>query len=255
MNFPDLKKDDVLVLVSQDPGYNDYERTAYYLSKISEEEQQQYRKFYFDKDRRLYLLSHALLRMAIAHYCDCSVHEISFGKNKYGKPFLLNDSQLRFNLSHSNKATAIALHKNHDLTLGIDIECHNKNEDIIDLAFHYFSQDECSLLKQYPIEEQLNVFFKLWSLKESYIKSIGKGLSIDLDSFSFSSLEKGITVEHCNADEQQKHWRFFQSPIYKEYMMALAIRSENTIVNDMNVLTFEYLSSHNIINKNMKYCF
>lgn len=255
MDFPDLGQDDVLVFVSQDLGYNDYERTSHYLSKISDEEQQQYRKFYFDKDRRLYLLSHALLRMCLAHYCGCSEHELTFGKNKYGKPYLLNDVQLKFNLSHSKKATAIAIHKNHNLSLGIDIECFNKSEDIIDLAFHYFSESECTMLKQYPAEQQLHVFFKLWSLKESYIKAIGKGLSIDLDSFSFSSLEKDIAIDHCNGDEQLKYWRFFQSPIYQEYMLALAIRCEKNIVQDMNVHTYEYLSNHSLVSKNIKYCF
>lgn len=62
-----------------------------------------------------------------------------------------------------------------------------------------FTEDEWSQIR-YPGSDQktqLSVFFRLWCLKESYIKAEGTGLGIDLQSLSFklntSDLSKDVT--------------------------------------------------------------
>ena len=55
----------------------------------------------------------------------------------------------------------------------------------LSIASNFFSRKECSDLFNLPNKEQRDYFFRLWVLKESFIKAEGKGLSIPLDSFSF----------------------------------------------------------------------
>ncbi|MEW9502394.1 4'-phosphopantetheinyl transferase superfamily protein [Jeotgalibacillus marinus] len=40
----------------------------------------------------------------------------------------------------------------------------------------------------------MKLFYQLWCTKESYIKSVGKGLYIPLDSFSIQILDDHITI-------------------------------------------------------------
>ena len=253
MSLPALNKNDVNVFLLKDGGARDLALEAFYYDSITVEEKRKYHKFHFDKDKRLYLLSHAMLRLLLSHYIGCSSHDISFAYNAYGKPYLLDYPEISFNLSHSRQAIALVLNQGNNLYLGIDVESHQRQGKVIDLALNFFSPKECKLLTKYPIDIQDKIFFKFWTLKESYIKAIGKGLSIDLNSFAFSSLEKNIDIIHCDSEEEKKYWQFYQSEIYQDYFLALAIRSSQDMVNKLNIQTFEYLPTVNCIEKPMTY--
>jgi len=253
MSLPALKKNDVNVFLLKDGDVKDSALEAYCYDNISAQEKHKYHKFHFDKDKRLYLLSHAMLRLLLSQYIGCPSLAITFAYNSYGKPYLTDYPEISFNLSHSRLAVALILNQGNNLCLGIDVEAHQRQEKVIDLAFNFFSPEECKLLTKYPEEIRDKIFFKFWTLKESYIKAIGKGLSIDLNSFAFSSLEHNIDIIHCNSEEEKKHWQFYQSEVYQEYFLALAIRSSQDMINKLNIQTFEYLPTANYIEKPMTY--
>jgi 4'-phosphopantetheinyl transferase len=100
----------------------------------------------------------------------------------FGKPFLTGGPE--FNLSHSGDLLLLGVAASG--RLGVDIEVVRPMEDIEDLAARHFSEDEVRALLSYPPQERLRAFFRGWTRKEAFIKGLGRGLSVALDSFSVS---------------------------------------------------------------------
>lgn len=106
---------------------------------------------------------------------------IEIVRNAYGKPFLKDHDNLHFNVSHSGHWIVCAV--SHE-PVGIDVE---KIEAIdMDIAKRYFHKTEFNSLLSCDPSVRLSRFFDLWTLKESYIKAVGKGLHLPLDSFALA---------------------------------------------------------------------
>ncbi len=72
------------------------------------------------------------------------------------------------------------------MPVGVDIEKIRPIDFAI--AERFFTASEYRLLMDTAEQERLQLFYTLWTLKESYIKFVGKGLSIPLDSFAIELL-------------------------------------------------------------------
>src|SRR6202043_334775 len=59
-------------------------------------------------------------------------------------------------------------------------------EDMEQIAARTFSVRECSALRGLPRALQAEGFFNCWTRKEAYIKALGEGLQVPLDSFEVS---------------------------------------------------------------------
>jgi 4'-phosphopantetheinyl transferase len=99
-----------------------------------------------------------------------------------------------------------------DISLGVDTENIRVRPAPLDVANRFFSQEEIAALRMLPATEQHERFFQYWTLKESYIKARGHGLSIPLDKFSMRlSADGGVnfSVASCLDDDPQR-WKFWQ---------------------------------------------
>lgn len=105
------------------------------------------------------------------------IDESDIVKNEFGKPYYHNSS-LFFNLSHSENYACCYLDDNE---VGVDIQFCKENVKFIKIANRFFTENEYNNLMK--SDNNLLDFYRMWSAKESYIKLIGKGLSIPLDSF------------------------------------------------------------------------
>ncbi|KAE9465597.1 hypothetical protein C3L33_02495, partial [Rhododendron williamsianum] len=141
-----------------------------------------------DELRKRALLARALVRTTIARYqinSQVSPRSLKFTKNTYGKPEVewqqSEDSHpppLHFNLSHTSSliACGVAI----DSPIGIDVEEKQRTikNDILSFARRYFSHEEVDFLAAVPnAEVQRQEFIKLWTLKEAYVKALGRGFS------------------------------------------------------------------------------
>ncbi|XP_058204889.1 uncharacterized protein LOC131318884 isoform X1 [Rhododendron vialii] len=141
-----------------------------------------------DELRKRALLARALVRTTIARYqinSQVSPRSLKFTKNTYGKPEVewqqSEDSHpppLHFNLSHTSSliACGVAI----DSPIGIDVEEKQRTikHDILSFARRYFSHEEVDFLAAVPnAEVQRQEFIKLWTLKEAYVKALGRGFS------------------------------------------------------------------------------
>jgi 4'-phosphopantetheinyl transferase len=156
-----------------------------YEGLLSQGEREQWMRFAFEKDRHCYLVSRALLRTVLARCLSTHPVALRFAKTSKGKPFLdhPNGGQLEFNLSHC--AGMIVLAVGDQRSIGIDVEC-NDCVAPISIADHYFTEQEVRALMVCEQDHRNKQFFDLWTLKESYLKATGEGLSIPLNSFGFA---------------------------------------------------------------------
>lgn len=227
IELPELTTGKINIFLIQD-CVRSQELLNEYYAELTHEEKVKYSKYHFEKDKKLYLLSRVLVKYTLANYLNCRPVDLEFELNQYGKPELKN-SPVKFNLSHSGGVAAVAIggstEPTEELAIGIDVESIVAHKDIVDIAFNYFSPSECDILRATDEALQKEMFYQFWTLKETYIKAIGKGLSIDLNSFGFSFNKQTISVDHFgNQIEDTKTWSFMQARIYEQHLLALAVR-------------------------------
>lgn len=146
----------------------------YYYQKMPVYRKHKIDAFRFAKDKRLSLGAGILLGYALK---NDGLKEMSYNAN--GKLYLPNSS-LHFNLSHSGSIAMIAVSENH---VGCDVEL-IRPIGILQTAEHFFCDSEYELLKNTVSEqEQIILFYRLWTLKESFMKAIGLGMNLPLNQF------------------------------------------------------------------------
>jgi 4'-phosphopantetheinyl transferase len=87
---------------------------------------------------------------------------------------LVGESDIRFNLSHTNGVALVAVGLGREL--GVDIEWHRPLEDLEAMARAVMSELELRQWLALDSEYRYVAFYHLWSRKESYLKAIGLGL-------------------------------------------------------------------------------
>ncbi len=183
------------------------------LSFLSDEEQKKILRFRRYEDALRGLTSNILLRFIIVSLCKKKNNSIHLCKNEYGKPYIKDIDNFHFNLSHSGDWVVCAVDS---ATIGIDIE---KIHDVdLNLSARFFSKEEHLYLLSLEDIKRREVFFDFWTLKESYIKADGRGLSLPLNSFSFKIEGNSILFTTNN---ELKDCYFRQYHIDKAYKMSV----------------------------------
>jgi 4'-phosphopantetheinyl transferase len=200
-------------------------------SILGEEELRKYTKFKFRKDRLQYLATRAQIRLALSEYTGRCPAELVFCSNKYGKPYLSNalskgQQSLYFNISHSRNLIVSALCSGNEI--GIDVEPVNRSSAVRDLENSYMSSDESHRVSQLPPQAADQHALELWTLKESFTKALGKGMSIPFQKLTFlmeQNTSSGITLNCCpSIVPNPQDWYFQFLDIDKHYMIALCCK-------------------------------
>lgn len=110
-------------------------------------------------------------------------------ENAWGKGFLRNHRDVFFNISHCSGGIALSISS---LRTGVDIE--RARPFSLAAARKVLAEDEMSQVLNADNPEQ--EFFKFWTLKESYTKAVGTGLSYPLNKIHFT-IDQNSDIE-CN---------------------------------------------------------
>jgi 4'-phosphopantetheinyl transferase len=186
---------------------------------LSPEERARADRFLFDKDREAHIAAHGALRQVLAKYLNCAAAEICIVSGTNGKPGV---EGVQFNLSHSADLALVAVTQT--LELGVDVESVDPRRADMDVARRFFSPSEVTALSALPPEQQTLAFLNCWTRKEAYLKAIGLGLSVPLDSFDVSLAPGEPPLLLRGADPKWRLYSFVPAP---DYVAALAVEAQD----------------------------
>ncbi len=200
---------------------------------VQQEQRERILKFKLYKDALRTLAADILIRDIIINKGVLRNPDILFKRNQYGKPCLKNTPNFHFNLSHSGQWVVCAVS---NVPVGIDIE-----EIVpIDLkiAIRFFAKEEIKDLFSLVEPERLPYFYDLWTLKESYIKAIGKGLSIPLNTFALKKDANGGF--YLQRGGQKGNYYFKQYKMFDNYTLSVC-SIKNKFTDHVNVFDMDRL--------------
>jgi 4'-phosphopantetheinyl transferase len=198
-----------------------------WLAILDRDERERADRFRFEWDRRGFIAAHALLRHMLAFHLGRPAEAWQFATSRFGKPAIaesLRVPDIDFNLSHTHDlvAAAVALHA----AVGIDVEKIDPAKADFAVAQRYFAPAEIEILRRTPSTEQAVCFFRLWTLKEAYLKATGAGFGTSLDSFAFTLWPIRINFLTC-LDDDPRHWHFEMLPTTDAHVLSVAVASHS----------------------------
>jgi len=166
------------------------------LSLVSPEKQKRIKQFHSFRDAQNCLLGDILARIEICHATGLGKKQLEFSSNAYGKPFLVNNTHIHFNISHTDGYVVCAVA---DQSVGVDIEL-MKSVDM-KIAKRFFMPDETAYIMA---GDNICRFYEVWTKKESRMKWEGKGLYKPLTSFSVLALNHYERIYYHEAFKNEK---------------------------------------------------
>jgi len=165
------------------------------LDCLSADERERAIRFNLSVDRQRFIFVRFLLRHLLAEILACRPDQLKFESGSTGRPEIVwPDVQLRFNISHSNSFTLVALSEYSPV--GIDVEGIDRNIKLISVGETVFCAEEMSFLNTLKGNDQTRLFFRLWTAKEALLKMLATGFSLEPRSFSLlGALENDEVVK------------------------------------------------------------
>lgn len=155
------------------------------LPLFTPERQAEILRFRFNADRNRTVYGELLARHLLSERTGMASENILFGRDTLGKPFC-RQSEYQFNISHSGKWVVCSIGK---VLNGVDVE--TTQEIDMTIAKEHFLVNEYNHLLMMPEEERHVALLKLWTIKESYLKYTGEGLSGGLTCVDCLALLRG----------------------------------------------------------------
>lgn len=193
---------------------------------ISPAELTQSQKFLSRQARDSYLMTRALVRMVLSQYVDTDPKSWKFRASAYGKPEIATPAagrSLRFSLAKTDGLVTCAVALGRDI--GVDAETIDSAFETDKIAACFFAPVEVAAMRALPPDEQQYRFFEFWTLKESYVKARGLGLSLPLNKFAFIADRKApieVAFESSLVDDP-RNWHFSLLRPTKKHLIAVAL--------------------------------
>lgn len=174
--------------------------------RASEERKRRADRYLRQEDKIRCVTADALLRIALG----TEIFQIQ--ENEFGKPYIKNQKNFYYNLSHSGNCVVLAWGNGE---VGVDVQQHRADTDMRIIAENCFADDEKEYIMQSDRQTEER-FYEIWTGKESYLKYVGKGLRGNMRSLSILQRkseilflphfpQKGYSLSLCAA---QKDYTF-----------------------------------------------
>lgn len=192
-------------------------------------EAERYSHFRVAPPAHLFLGSRILLRTLLSRYWPAQPLDWHFAVNQFGRPRVAEPAEaagLHFNLSHTTGLVACLIGGREEI--GVDTETMRRPmTDLVEIAQRFFAPREVAALGETAESERLERFFEFWTLKESYIKARGIGLSLGLSQFAFTLAEDRPTIAfEPGFGDDPATWDFRQFRVDPHFLIAAGVRRQ-----------------------------
>ncbi|SMC21813.1 4'-phosphopantetheinyl transferase [Clostridium acidisoli DSM 12555] len=197
------------------------------LNYVSEDKRLRLLRYRFLDDRKRGVVSDLLIRYIINRKLNYKIKDIIFKYNNFGKPYLFGSSEFQYNISHSGKYVVCATSNK---AIGVDIE----NIKPIDMSIikHVFTKNEYNDFEN--AEKKTETFYSIWTLKESFVKLIGSGLNIPLNSFCIDGIFN--TNTYCKYKDETFYFK--QYNIDPDYKLSICYK-EKILQDEIKIFKFK----------------
>ncbi|MBQ6549944.1 MAG: 4'-phosphopantetheinyl transferase superfamily protein [Lachnospiraceae bacterium] len=160
--------------------FRDAETYSRIYEALPESRKSKISRFRREEDRLRSLAAGALLlRLARDEGLPGDLADLT--ENAYGKPFFSGHPDVQFSLSHSGTKVLLAAS---DRPVGCDVEEIRTDWNYMSIVKRYFAPEEYArLTEETDPEARALLFYRLWTLKESFLKETGRGLYLPLENF------------------------------------------------------------------------
>jgi 4'-phosphopantetheinyl transferase len=155
------------------------ERYQHFWRVLDEAEQARAGRLKNELRQKRYVNAHGRLRNILAGILNEPPEKIRIKKGEHGKPYLADNPELVFNLSHSVNTMVLAVAWN--CQLGIDIEVCKQRANFSALVNKCFAEEEAAYWNKLPEDQKSREFYRFWTRKEALVKAAGQGLSLGLN--------------------------------------------------------------------------
>jgi 4'-phosphopantetheinyl transferase len=160
-----------------------------------------------------YIIAHGFVRLLLNALTQIPAQELVFLQGHYGKPYLAQAPELAFNLSYSKRFLFFAHGSKGQI--GVDIEAMRKLPNLLQIIEQQFHPDEKAFLLPFSNDELVTQFYRIWICKEAYIKALGMGLSLPVNSFAVD-LAKPARIKG------QSNWFLHEYDLEEAHLGAVA---------------------------------
>lgn len=211
---------------------NDPVLLSAYASLLCEDERERLQRFHFEKDRHVFLVSHALVRSALSKYVNIQPADWRFSAGKHGRPEIVRPAgvpPLRFNLTHTHGLAACVITR--DIACGIDAERITARGNPHAVAEKMFATIELADLEVQGEEGFLDRFYVYWTLHEAYCKARGVGLTRSDNRYAFVAEQNGQYQLEASDTMQASanNWCFEVSRPTAEHIVSVAFQSVDCV--------------------------
>ncbi|KAK8784119.1 hypothetical protein V5799_009517 [Amblyomma americanum] len=206
------------------------------------------------------MVGRLLLRKCISEIIDVPYDDLRLGRDESNRPVVTRPEipdHFDFNVSHQGDFAVLAADEYP--SVGVDVM---KTEysggktirEFFAVMQRQFTPSEWNFIEQPGTEsELLRRFYRLWCLKESYVKAIGYGLSISLQRLDFNCLTREVKEGAITKDTQLyfdgqllADWIFQETLLDPDHCVCTALnvgsKAISPVDNLFTVLSFEELT-------------
>lgn len=182
----------------------------------------------------LWAQSRRALRTILSHYTLADAHSLEFSLGTHGKPALPAHHNLAFNLSHSHGWALLGVTHGHDTLLGVDVERCDDTRDLRAMATRVFSpMEQRRLHDAHDQAEARRRFYATWTQKEAYIKAIGLGLTLPLESFDVDDAHFTLLDARHDGALPTSTWHMFGGTLNTSYTFATCTTHKPDLIHTM----------------------
>jgi 4'-phosphopantetheinyl transferase len=192
---------------------------------LSPAEQAQANDIRHKRRQQTFLAGRTLLRQWLSQVTGYPANRLTLGTGFHGKPFLVEDPSLQFNLSHGGDWLALVL--SHRQAVGIDIEPIQPRRQLPQLCRRCLSEAESATVLSLPMDQASVQFLRYWTCKEAYVKGLGVGLTIPLNTVDLTlSSDRQPTEPQLipSALGLEPGWQIYPWQPTAGYVAALALK-------------------------------